>query len=263
MNLNFCYKLFIAIGLVLLSGCVTQPDTATTPSQNQLATLRVDARTALQKSTEALNKAEDSSNQILEYSTRISNLEKIIEEQKRTIEQLRADRAATSSKIIDELVNSVNAANRSNVNDIARVNTNMQGLITKMKDIQGENVRFQESVATDLSKFQNDLKNLRDRVNENTTKIAALSKTPTTSTTTAPKTSPTAEKITRTGKPSKPTIDYSQLYEHIVESGESLSLIARLYDVSVDDIYNVNQNLTSSSIRVGQKLVIPANTKKN
>lgn len=45
-------------------------------------------------------------------------------------------------------------------------------------------------------------------------------------------------------------------YEHVVESGQSLSAIAAAYKVSVSSIKKAN-NLKSDGIRVGQKLFIP------
>ncbi len=47
-------------------------------------------------------------------------------------------------------------------------------------------------------------------------------------------------------------------YEHVVESGQSLSAIAAAYKVSMTSIKQAN-NLKSSTIRVGQKLFIPKN----
>lgn len=47
-------------------------------------------------------------------------------------------------------------------------------------------------------------------------------------------------------------------YEHVVESGQSLSAIAAAYKVSVTSIKSAN-NLKSSTLRVGQKLFIPKN----
>ncbi len=50
---------------------------------------------------------------------------------------------------------------------------------------------------------------------------------------------------------------YSQGYEHVVKSGESLSTIAREYKVSVDTIVDANQLANPNAIRVGQILFIP------
>lgn len=47
-------------------------------------------------------------------------------------------------------------------------------------------------------------------------------------------------------------------YEHVVESGQTLSAIAMAYKVSVTSIKRAN-NLKSSTVRVGQKLFIPKN----
>ena len=45
-------------------------------------------------------------------------------------------------------------------------------------------------------------------------------------------------------------------YEHVVESGQTLSAIAAAYKVSMTSIKNAN-NLKSNTVRVGQKLFIP------
>lgn len=45
-------------------------------------------------------------------------------------------------------------------------------------------------------------------------------------------------------------------YEHIVESGQTLSAIAAAYKVSVSSIKKAN-NMKSDTVRVGQKLFIP------
>jgi LysM repeat protein len=47
-------------------------------------------------------------------------------------------------------------------------------------------------------------------------------------------------------------------YEHVVESGQSLSAIAAAYKVSMTSIKKAN-NLKSSNLRAGQKLFIPKN----
>ncbi|MBR5902495.1 LysM peptidoglycan-binding domain-containing protein, partial [bacterium] len=69
--------------------------------------------------------------------------------------------------------------------------------------------------------------------------------------------SSSAQQIVRTGKPSSPNISYDSLYEHVVAAGESIWMIARDYGVTITDIYNVNPDLTSTSLRVGQKIRVP------
>lgn len=47
-------------------------------------------------------------------------------------------------------------------------------------------------------------------------------------------------------------------YEHVVEAGQSLSAIAAAYGVSVREIVEANNLSNPNSLRVGQKLFIPA-----
>lgn len=49
-------------------------------------------------------------------------------------------------------------------------------------------------------------------------------------------------------------------YEHVVESGQTLSMIAKGFDTTVSKIRQAN-NLKNDMIRVGQKLIIPAEGK--
>jgi LysM repeat protein len=49
-------------------------------------------------------------------------------------------------------------------------------------------------------------------------------------------------------------------YEHVVESGQNLSMIAKGYDTTVSKIRQAN-NMKNDMIRVGQKLIIPAEGK--
>lgn len=47
-------------------------------------------------------------------------------------------------------------------------------------------------------------------------------------------------------------------YEYVVEPGQTLSLIAKGFDTTVPKILAVNPGLKANSLRVGQKLIIPA-----
>ena len=62
------------------------------------------------------------------------------------------------------------------------------------------------------------------------------------------------------GAPAKPAAPaYSgPYYEHVVESGQTLSFIAKGYDTTVQKILAANPGLSAAKLRVGQKLIIPA-----
>ena len=57
-------------------------------------------------------------------------------------------------------------------------------------------------------------------------------------------------------KPAAPA--YSAYYEHVVEAGQTLSFIAKGYDTTVQKILAANPGLSAAKLRVGQKLIIPA-----
>jgi LysM repeat protein len=44
---------------------------------------------------------------------------------------------------------------------------------------------------------------------------------------------------------------------HVVQQGETLSIIAKKYNVTVDDIVRLNNIADANLIKVGQKLLIP------
>ena len=47
-------------------------------------------------------------------------------------------------------------------------------------------------------------------------------------------------------------------YEHVVEAGQTLSFIAKGFETSVQKILDANPGLKANALRVGQKLIIPA-----
>ena len=63
-------------------------------------------------------------------------------------------------------------------------------------------------------------------------------------------------------KPSARTTPDGPYYEHVVESGQTLSLIAKGYDTTVPKILAANPTLKPNSLRVGQKIIVPAEDKK-
>ncbi len=58
-------------------------------------------------------------------------------------------------------------------------------------------------------------------------------------------------------KPSAPAYT-GPYYEHVVESGQTLSFIAKGFDTTVQKILGANPGLKPNALRVGQKLIIPA-----
>ena len=69
----------------------------------------------------------------------------------------------------------------------------------------------------------------------------------------------TAARPSAGAAPAKPAAPaYSAYYEHVVESGQTLSFIAKGYDTTVQKILAANPGLSAAKLRVGQKLIIPA-----
>lgn len=59
--------------------------------------------------------------------------------------------------------------------------------------------------------------------------------------------------------PAKPAVPaYSAYYEHVVEPKQTLSFIAKGYDTTVEKIKAANPGVSENRLRVGQKLIIPA-----
>ena len=61
---------------------------------------------------------------------------------------------------------------------------------------------------------------------------------------------------TATANPSTPT--YSAYYEHVVEPNQTLLFIAKGYDTTVQKILAANPGVKATNLRIGQKLIIPA-----
>ncbi len=58
-------------------------------------------------------------------------------------------------------------------------------------------------------------------------------------------------------KPAAPAYS-GPYYEHVVESGQTLSFIAKGFDTTVQKILDANPGLKPNALQVGQKLIIPA-----
>lgn len=65
------------------------------------------------------------------------------------------------------------------------------------------------------------------------------------------------ERILKSIREGRGNAAYAQGYEHVVRTGETVSTIAREYQITVDAIVEANQLANPNSIRVGQILFIP------
>ncbi len=61
--------------------------------------------------------------------------------------------------------------------------------------------------------------------------------------------------------PARPALD-GPYYEHVVEPGQTLSLIASGYETTVAKIMAANPNIKPNLLRPGQKIIVPAEDKK-
>lgn len=108
---------------------------------------------------------------------------------------------------------------------------------SQLQSIQSQIEELQRMVrAIDAARIQ-DKKEIYDDIVK---KVSTLVKSPT-----SPVRTPSARSTSQTG------------YEHVVQSGESLSKIAAAYGVKMSVIVDANQLKSADSIFVGQKLFIP------
>ena len=152
--------------------------------------------------------------------------------------------------------------------DIAELRNDLAALNNKVVSLQNTNSR----IVKHLSSLQRQInyvneQNLqgREKFNaleqtikqERAERQAALSKVvETVADQTAKTVNSIAKQIPARTAPAKNTMTAGAYYKHKVESGQTLSAIARAYKVSVSDIKDAN-HLKSDIIRVGQILHIP------
>jgi len=77
-----------------------------------------------------------------------------------------------------------------------------------------------------------------------------------------PAATPASHSRPATPKPQPRATPEGPYYEHVVEPGQTLSLIAKGYDTTMAKILAANPGLKPNSLRVGQKIIVPAEDKK-
>ena len=137
------------------------------------------------------------------------------------------------------------AMRREIVDDLTR---RLTGITQQMQQNQGQALaQIQARAESALQAAEASAKAAREQA-EYTKRVASRPPAPAPAAPSSPAARPAA--------PARPA--YSAYYEHVVEAGQTLSFIAKGYDTTVQKILAANPGLSAAKLRVGQKLIIPA-----
>ena len=140
------------------------------------------------------------------------------------------------------------AMRREIVDDLTR---RLTGITQQMQQNQAQALaQIQARAEAALQAAEASAKAAREQA-EYTKRVASRPPAPAPAAPTSPAARPAAP-----AKPAAPA--YSAYYEHVVEAGQTLSFIAKGYDTTVPKILAANPGLSAAKLRVGQKLIIPA-----
>ncbi|MBO7435583.1 LysM peptidoglycan-binding domain-containing protein [bacterium] len=264
LNTKTIFALFASA--VILVGCTT-PDTVT-PEQIQIAKLRTELTRTSSDTKSLVNQIEDLSSRCRSLESENASLRNMLSQTQSSLRDV-SSKVSETQQGVREL-----AKTSSRTEDIAALNKAYNQIVAQLKNMNEATLESQRKTDKNLQVIQGDAKTLQGYINENRTKLAQLEARLSevdsrarqaaqqaaqrqTSSSSGSGSSSSAQQIVRTGKPSSPNISYDSLYEHVVAAGESIWMIARDYGVTITDIYNVNPDLTSTSLRVGQKIRVP------
>ncbi|MBO7447371.1 LysM peptidoglycan-binding domain-containing protein [bacterium] len=257
-------RLLICAGCVcLLAGCTT-PDTVT-PEQIQIAKLRTELNRTTSDTKGLVNQVEDLNARCKSLESENANLRSMLSQTQSSVRDV-SSRVTETQQGLSQL-----SKTSSRTEDITALNKAYNQIVAQMKTMNESQLESQRKIDKNLQVIQGDAKTLQSYINENRTKLASLesrisevdsrARAAAQRAASAPQqhttSSAPAQNIVRTGKPSSANISYDSLYEHVVAAGESIWMIAKDYGVSITDIYNVNPDLTSTSLKVGQKIRVP------
>lgn len=262
-------RLIALLGALLLLGACTTVDTVT-PEQRQLANLRAELNGSRSDVRSLMNQVED-------LASRCQSLESENAALKSSLREV-ANQTSSAQQGLRQL-----SQTSSRTEDIAALNKAYQQMVSQLKSINESSLASQQKIDKNLQVIQKDAQTLQGYIQENRTKIsslesrvanaeqvakqaasaaanAAANAARNTASTSVSRPVQQTSNIVRTGKPSSPNITYDSVYEHVVAKGESISMIAKDYGVTITDIYNVNPSLSSTSLQIGQKLRVPKRT---
>ncbi len=257
-------RLLICAGCVCLLSACTTPDTVT-PEQIQIAKLRTELNRTASDTRGLVNQVEDLNSRCKSLESENANLRSMLSQTQSSVRDV-SSRVSETQHGLAQL-----SKTSSRTEDITALNKAYNQIVAQMKTMTESQLESQRKIDKNLQVIQGDAKTLQSYINENRTKLASLesrisevdsrARAAAQRAASSPQqhTTPSApaQNIVRTGKPSSANISYDSLYEHVVAAGESIWMIAKDYGVSITDIYNVNPDLTSTSLRVGQKIRVP------
>lgn len=259
-------KIFaLSVAAALLWGCAT-PDTVT-PEQIQIAKLRTELNRTSSDTKSLVNQIEDLSSRCRNLENENASLRNMLSQTQGSLRDV-SSRVSETQQGLSQLSKS-----SSRTEDIQALNKAYNQLVGQLKTMNEANLESQRKIDKNLQVIQGDAKTLQGYINENRTKLAQLEsrilevdsrarqaaqrQASHSSSGSSGTSGGSSSQIVRTGKPSSANISYDSLYEHVVAAGESIWMIARDYGVTITDIYNVNPDLTSTALKVGQKIRVP------
>ncbi len=269
MKFKISYIYFIFFISLFLNGCASSPDVAGQLNA-KIARDRSDIRTLEDKVASIGSNLDNLQAQVSAEREENANSLAIIQENQNTLKEA-LSRISYNQKV--EIENTSKKLMNSSLKEFEQYNQKLEKII---KIVKQENAQIQSKVASDLQTLQNQFKAMRVQINasmdkidrlENNLKIvtSGLKKYRTPPPVKSPsKKKPEAKKarrepVKRTGNPSSPDIDYVNVYQHTIVKGETLWKLSRDYDVPIQDIINVNEDITDATrLDIGDKLYIPS-----
>ena len=143
---------------------------------------------------------------------------------------------------------------------------NQDAIVTRLQRLE-QNAGPDQNMQAEIAALQAEIAELkaaipqmkeamrREIVNDLAGRIAKMTPPPPPPPAPAPVAVAPARATTRSAPPPPPVGPH---YEYVVEPGQTLSLIAKGFDTTVAKILAANPGLKANNLRVGQKLIIPA-----
>ncbi len=268
MKIAGVFHVLLALSLVVAGCATTKPDTMT-PVTTQLAQVRSDVRSLEDKTKSISQSVEDIQTKIAVVERENLHVQNVIRQDQATItETLKKINAQLNARVSqNEIQAAIDNITKANAAEIERMNQTISKVV---KTVEQANTDLQKNVAKDLTTLRNESKALQVQLNANLDKTDRLERSIRTLGSSAPAkaTAPaggntqkteTATPIKRTGTPSRDDIDYVNVYKHQVVSGETLWKIARDYNVAIQDILNVNPDISDQKmLDIGQTIYVPS-----